>query len=102
MLRQQAIALGCALLLGAAIAFPAGLLLGSSGSGGGPEGRPASRSSGGFRAIYAPSIRDDPYFLEQQRQNVEALEQACRSSGEFCVEAQRVRRLLSDMEEGTP
>ena len=100
--RQQAIALSCALLLGAAIAFPAGLLLGSSASGGEREGRPASRSSGGFREIYSPSIRNDPYFLEQQRQNVEALEQACRSSGEFCDEAQQVRRLLTELEEGTP
>ena len=71
---RQAIALGCALILGAAIAFPAGLLLGSSG--GERERGSASRSGGPFREVYSPSIYKDRYFLEQQRRNVEALEQA--------------------------
>ena len=94
--QRQALALGCALLLGAGIAFPAGLLVGGSGAAG--EGGSARRTSGEFREVYSPSIYGDPYFLEQQRHNVEALEQVCRSKGEFCPEAQQMRRLLADLE----
>jgi len=93
---RQAIALGCALILGAAIAFPAGLLLGSSG--GERERGSASRSGGPFREVYSPSIYKDRYFLEQQRRNVEALEQACRANGAFCAEARQASVLLTELE----
>jgi hypothetical protein len=96
--QRQTIALGCALLLGAAIAFPAGLFLG--GSGGEQEGRSASRAGGEFRRVYSPSIYRDPYFLEQQRRNVDALEQSCRSTGQFCPEVRQVRQRLADREQG--
>lgn len=89
--------LGCAALLGAAIAFPAGMMLG--GSGAGPEHaaeRGAGDASGakprqGVRDIYSSSILDDPYVIEQQLRVVEALESSCRHLGERCAEAQRAR-----------
>lgn len=95
---RQAIALGCALLLGAAIAFPAGILLG--GGGAEPQGSPAPNASGGpFRRVYSPAIFKDPSFLEQQRENVETLEQACRSSGDFCAESRLARQRLGELEQ---
>jgi hypothetical protein len=91
-------ALGCALLLGAAIAFPAGLVLGGRGE---RQVSPAPRAQGGpFRDAYSPTIFKDPSFLDQQRLNVETLEQACRSSGAFCAEAAQGRRVLTDLEQG--
>jgi len=97
--RRQAVALGCALLLGAAIAFPAGLLLG--GSGAKREGGPASRTGGTFREVYSPSIYKDPYFLEQQQRNVDALEQACGATGDLCAEARQARQRLTELERGS-
>jgi len=94
--QRQPLALGCALLLGAGIAFPAGLLLG--GSGAERESGRASRSDGTFREVYSPSIYKDPYFLEQQQRNVETLEQACRATGQFCAEARQVRERLAEHE----
>ena len=89
--------LGCAALLGAAIAFPAGMMLG--GRGAGPEG--AAERGGGdaprtepkrtVRDFYSPSILDDPYVIEQQLRVVEALELSCRQYGERCAEARKAR-----------
>jgi len=96
--QRQAIALGCALLLGAAIAFPAGLLLG--GSGVERERSVPARSGGPFREVYSPSIYQDPYFLEQQRRNVAALQEACSVDGELCAEARQARERLREIEQG--
>ena len=93
----QVIALGCALLLGAAIAFPAGLLLGR---GGAEQEATPRRSSGPFREVYSPALSTDPWFQEQQRLNFEALEQACRSTGELFGEAQQARQILTESEQG--
>jgi hypothetical protein len=82
-----------ALLIGGAVAFPAGLwLAGDPERSAAPRGE-APRAEVG-RAIYSPRIKDDPYFLEQQRKGIEALEAECRRTGEFCTEAREARRQL--------
>ena len=87
---REAARLGCVLLIGMAVAFPAGLML----AGGGGE-KPAGRAgSATMREVFSPKILDDPYFVEQQRVNIEALERTCRETGEMCAEARAARRWL--------
>ena len=90
--------LGLALLLGAAIAFPAGMMV--AGSRGGPD-RPAAatrRDAAVVRDVFSPSIRDDPWFLDRQREGVEALERHCAQTGESCPEARAARRRVAELE----
>ena len=93
--------LGCAALIGAVIAFPAGMM-----AGGGTgrqqaeerlagEARPA-KSKQAVRDVYSPSIRDDPYVIEQQLRVVEALELSCRRYRERCTEAQKARERIEE------
>jgi hypothetical protein len=85
--------LAAALLIGAALAFPAGLwLAGESERVAGPRATPPRAKVG--RAIYSPSIRDDAYFLDQQRKGIETLKAECRRTGAFCAEARLARRRL--------
>jgi hypothetical protein len=88
--------LGCALLVGAGIAFPAGLMLA------GREGEPPSRAApapapASGRAVYSPRVLSDPYFLDQQRKGAEALEAHCRSTGEMCDIARKAREMLAEL-----
>ena len=94
--------LGCAALLGAAIAFPAGMMLG--GRGADPK-QAAERGAGdasrakpeqAVRDFYSPSILDDPYVIEQQLRVVEALELSCRQYGERCAEARKARERVEE------
>ncbi len=88
--RESAIAAG-ALLLGLALAFPLGLMLG------GAESDPAptrSEPTGMGRQMFSPRVLSDPDFLEQQEANVEALERACREHGQMCAEAEGAREWL--------
>ena len=83
-----------ALLIGAALAFPAALWVTDDRDGGrGRERRPPVAVG---RAMFNPNIRDDPYFLEQQRKGIEALEAECRRTGTFCAEAREARRGLEE------
>jgi hypothetical protein len=86
--------LAAALLVGAALAFPVGLWV--AGVRHGASEPPARPRAAVGRAIYSPSIRDDPYFLDQQRKGIEALEAECRRSRAYCAEARQARRLLED------
>ena len=87
--------LAAALLIGAGLAFPVGVWIagGADGASEAPARRP--RAAVG-RAMYSPSIRDDPYVLEQQRKGIDALEAECRRTGDFCAEARQARRRLED------
>jgi len=93
--------LGLALLVGAAIAFPAGMMVA------GPRGTPdrvspaspaATRETAPVRDVFSPSISGDPWFIARQRENVEALERHCAGTRELCAEARAARRQLADME----
>jgi hypothetical protein len=95
--------LGCAALVGALIAFPAGLIVG--GREAGPQKIPgvseSNRDAGAqvkarnvYSNVYSPNITKDPYVLSEQRRVVEALEAECRHSGNHCAEAREARRWL--------
>jgi hypothetical protein len=92
--------LGWGVLIGAAVAFPAGMML---------SGRAAVREKAAptapadrrapqadARNLYSPIISRDPYVLDQQEKVIEALERKCRHSGERCAEAKAARRWLSE------
>jgi len=84
--------LAAALLVGAAVAFPAGMMLAKRSAP--AEARTARGSAVPRRAIYSPKVLSDPYFIEQQRRNIATLEQRCREAGELCAEADAGRRWL--------
>jgi len=94
-MRREWARTGLALLLGAAVALPAGFWLGRLGSDAGipraAAGDPARRD------VFSPSVRSDPYFLEQQREGVAALERHCAQTGESCAEARAARRHLAEL-----
>jgi hypothetical protein len=92
--------LAWAALIGAAVAFPAGMML---------SGREAVREKAAptapsdrrgpgadSRDLYSPDIAGDPYVLDRQEKVVEALETQCRHSGERCAEAKAARRSLAE------
>ena len=86
--------LALAVLFGAAVALPIGMMLGGEDSGTAP--RSAGPQSTGARAVYSPKVLSDPYFLEEQRKGIEALEQHCRDSGALCQEARQARLWLEE------
>ncbi len=88
--RESAIAVG-ALLLGLALAFPLGLMLGGDEHGAAPA---RSEATGMGRQMFSPRVLSDPDFLEQQEANVVALERACREHGQMCAEAEGAREWL--------
>ncbi len=98
MTRHERARLGGALLLGAAVAFPAGLLLG--GGGGDGARAPAPRGSAAVRDAFSPRVQSDPYFLDRQRDNVAALEAHCEETGELCAEAGAARRRSDELAAG--
>jgi hypothetical protein len=92
--RGELARLGGALLLGAALAFPAGIWI----SGERETGRPAARRPPAeMRAVFSPDVRGDPYVLDQLRQQVEALEAHCRGTGEMCAEARGARAHYAEL-----
>ena len=89
--------LAIALLLGAAIAFPAGLWV----AGRQDTSRPSvPRPQSERRAVFSPDVRGDPYVLDQLRQQVEALEAHCRRTGEMCAEARGARQRQEQLAAG--
>lgn len=84
------------LLLGIAIAFPAGLMLGRAGQ---PAKESQARDSparDGLRNPFSPRVLSDPAFVARQRENVEAMEDHCERTGELCEEARASRRWLDE------
>ena len=96
-IRDSLAKLAFALLCGAALALPVGFVLGRLGPPAEPE-RSVARSDGRLRDMFSPSIRSDPYFLDRQREGVEALERHCARTGEICAEARAARLRLSQLE----
>ena len=82
-----------ALLLALAVAFAAGMRVGRAGPERGDARSPQAAST---RAVYSPNVLGDPWFLERQRENVEALERECADNGELCAEARAARRWLDE------
>ena len=93
--------LAAGLVLGALLAFPAGLMLGRGGDE--PRGRapPAGHAEAtGMRNPYSPRVLSDPAFVAEQRRNAEALAAACERTGAYCEEAEAMRRWLSGVRSG--
>jgi len=88
---------GLALAVGAALALPAGFVLGRLGGPGQPA-PPVRREGALVRDVFSPSIRTDPYFLNRQREGVEALKRYCARTGESCAEARAARVRLEQLE----
>lgn len=84
---------GCVVLLAMVAAFLAGIAI--SGGSADPPRQPAGPAAPA-RQVYSPRVLDDPHFLDQQRRNVEALEESCRETGELCAEAEAARRWLRE------
>jgi len=88
MRRGDAMRLGAALLLGMALAFPAGIwVAGERGTGPSPARQPPTA----MRAVFSPDVRGDSYVLDQLRQQVETLEAHCLATREMCAEARGAR-----------
>ncbi|WP_156457750.1 hypothetical protein [Altererythrobacter sp. Root672] len=79
-----------------AIAFPLGFMLGGRNTSSEVLPRQSSQTAT-RREIFSPKILSDPYFLEQQRRNVEALEDVCRRTGQSCREAREARHWLEKL-----
>jgi hypothetical protein len=90
--------LALALLVGVAIAFPAGMMVAGSRSDPGREGPGLRGDPAAVRDVFSPSIRTDRWFIGRQREGVEALERHCAQTGESCPEARAARRALADMD----
>jgi hypothetical protein len=92
--------LGCAAFVGAAVAFPAGVIFGGRDAIRQMDGPQAQRDNASvkanFRNVYSPQIHNDPYVQDQWRKGVEALEAQCRHAGKRCTEAKAARRWLSE------
>ena len=83
------------MLVGAAIAFPVGMLVADR-----AEPKVPLRPERGvsIRDVFSPNPRDDPHFLGRQQENVEALEEHCRDRSEMCAEAKAARAWLAELE----
>lgn len=93
--------LGCAVLLGASIAFPLGMLVGGNEPAGeiSSQSAPPDRSQAPVaRDVYSPRVIGDPYVIEQQRRVLEALELDCLRSRRHCAEAEQARRRIAEAE----
>lgn len=95
--------IGCAALLGAAIAFPAGIIVGGNEPSRENAEAPSDRSPSATqtrprRNTYSPRIASDPYVIEQQRRVLEALEVSCRQSNSYCAEAEQARLRIEEAE----
>lgn len=94
--------LGCAAIVGAAVAFPAGVMFAGRDmvrETAGPRTVIGSRTATPIgRAMYSPAIFKDPYVRDQHRAVVEALEAQCGNQGQRCAEAKQARRWIDHHE----
>jgi hypothetical protein len=91
--------LGWAALLGAIVAFPAGMLF-SARKPVQPQAAETSQPSSHvrnrmeWRDPYSPDVLGDPHVVDQHRRTVEAMELSCRQTGKLCAEAEQARAYL--------
>ncbi len=93
----------CAAVIGASIAFPTGIIVGSNRSSSESAedvSRPNSsgRQVAAGRDVYSPRVTTDPYVIEQQRKVAEALDVSCRQFDLHCVEAEQARLRIKEAE----
>ena len=51
------------------------------------------------REVYSPNLRSDPYYLGEQKRNIEVLELHCADSGDMCAEARAARLAYEKLRE---
>jgi hypothetical protein len=95
--------LGCGVVLGAIVAFPAGVVFSGRQSVQLEAPDPETATAPGphsteARKPYSPVVLSDPYVLRQHGEIVEAMETSCRKTGEYCAEAKQGRRYLLERE----
>ena len=96
--------IGCAAVVGASLAFPAGLIIGGKGdlrsdqTNGARRHAPSSAQGPAARDVYSPRVIGDPYVIEQQRRVLKALEASCRGYNRHCVEAEQARLRIEEAE----
>lgn len=95
--------MGCAAVLGALIAFPAGVLFSMRHSAqlethDQRTTHAPVRSSTGGRKMYSPVVLNDPAVLQKHEEIVRALEISCSQTGQGCGEAKQARRYLDERE----
>jgi hypothetical protein len=95
--------MGCAALVGAAVAFPLGLIAGAdepprAALKGETGVDPSSGQRRAGRNPYSPRVASDPYVIEQQRRVLEALETSCRGFKSHCAEARQARLRIEEAE----
>jgi len=81
-------------------AFGAGMAVTSLGDGG--DTAPASTApipESDRREVYSASLRSDPYYLSEQKRNVELLERHCANSEDMCDEARAARLAYEKLRE---
>ena len=81
-------------------AFGAGMAVTSLGNGG--DTAPASTApipESDRREVYSASLRSDPYYLSEQKRNVELLERHCANSEDMCDEARAARLAYEKLRE---
>jgi len=93
----------CAVLVGASIALPLGVMLGAgkTDTSTAPPYGGSPKTGATTRAIYSPKVLSDPAFLAQQRRGVAALEEHCHATGKMCVEARAARKWLTKNDDST-
>jgi len=93
---SMAIGLGCAFVICLAVSFLAGAMVARRSV---TEHEASPRANAGNAELanpFSPNPTQDPYFLNQQRKNLEALERTCRRSGKYCQEATQMRQWLAE------
>lgn len=96
MKRSTVFGLGCVFGIALTAAFLAGVMVASHAA---TEHETRPRVNRGNAAMfnpYSPNPMLDPYFIEQERKNVEALERTCRQTGQYCNEAAQLRQWLAE------
>ncbi|MBU0863814.1 MAG: hypothetical protein KJ789_03820, partial [Alphaproteobacteria bacterium] len=53
------------------------------------QNAPVGRAS--VRQVFSPTISDDPYVVNQWEKSIQALEKACRDTGQYCDHARNAR-----------
>jgi hypothetical protein len=93
--------LGCAAAIGAALALPAGYVLGRYSPQPSAEQRKEVIPTKTEKTInvFAPNILGDPVVRDQQRKIVESLERACVQQKLYCAEAASARRWLENRDQ---
>jgi hypothetical protein len=92
---STAIGLGCVFVIGLAVAFLAGVTVARRTVTEHETSPHANAGNAALPNLFSPNPTHDPYFIDQERRNLEALERTCRQTGKYCHEAAQMRQSLA-------